>query len=122
DRVRFLLNNSSGRMGFAIAEAASLRGADVRVVVGITTTPTPHSVEIIRANSAAEMHAAVMENLARASIFIGAAAVADYRPVRRSLEKIKKTEPLLSLELERTPDILRAVADARQNGLLVIGF
>jgi len=122
DPVRFLSNNSSGRMGFAIAEAAKLRGADVTVVAGITTTPTPHSLEIIRANSAAEMHAVVMENLARASIFIGAAAVADYRPVRRSLEKIKKTESSLSLELERTTDILRAVADARQNGLLVIGF
>jgi phosphopantothenoylcysteine decarboxylase/phosphopantothenate--cysteine ligase len=122
DPVRFLSNNSSGRMGFAIAEAASQRGADVTLIAGTTNTPLPLNLEIIRANSAEEMHAAVMKNLARASIFIGAAAVADYRPVRRSPEKIKKTDSSLSLELERTTDILRAVADARQDGLLVIGF
>lgn len=122
DPVRFLSNNSSGRMGFAIAEAARQRGADVTLIAGTTNTPPPLNLEIIRANSAEEMHAAVMKNLARASIFIGAAAVADYRPVRRSPEKIKKTESSLSLELERTTDILRAVADARQDGLLVIGF
>jgi phosphopantothenoylcysteine decarboxylase/phosphopantothenate--cysteine ligase len=122
DPVRFLSNNSSGRMGFAIAEAARQRGADVTLIAGTTNTPPPHNLEIIRANSAEEMHAAVMTNLAGASIFIGAAAVADYRPVRRSPEKIKKTESSLSLELERTTDILRAVAEARQDGLLVIGF
>ena len=122
DPVRFLSNNSSGRMGFAIAEAARQRGADVTLIAGTTNTPPPHNLEIIRANSAEEMHAAVMTNLAEASIFIGAAAVADYRPVRRSPEKIKKTESSLSLELEPTTDILRAVANARQDGLLVIGF
>jgi len=109
-------------MGFAIAEAARQRGADVTLIAGTTNTPPPHNLEIIRANSAEEMHAAVMTNLAEASIFIGAAAVADYRPVRRSPEKIKKTESSLSLELEPTTDILRAVANARQDGLLVIGF
>jgi phosphopantothenoylcysteine decarboxylase/phosphopantothenate--cysteine ligase len=122
DPVRFLSNNSSGRMGFAIAEAAKQRGADVTLIAGITNTPPPRNVEIIRVNSAEEMRVAVMKELAKASIFIGAAAVADYRPVRRSPGKIKKTESSLSLELERTPDILREVADAKQNGLLVIGF
>ena len=122
DPVRFLSNNSSGRMGFAIAEAAKQRGAAVTLIAGITNTPPPRNVEIIRVNSAEEMHAAVLKDIAKASIFIGAAAVADYRPVRRSPEKIKKTEPLVSLELERTPDILREVADAKQDGLLVIGF
>lgn len=122
DPVRFLSNNSSGRMGFAIAEAAKQRGADVTLIAGITNTPPPRNVEIIRVNSAEEMRVAVMKDLARASIFIGAAAVADYRPVRRSPGKIKKTEPSLSLELERTPDILREVAAAKQDGLLVIGF
>lgn len=122
DPVRFLSNNSSGRMGFAIAEAAKQRGAEVTLIAGITNTPPPRNVEIIRVNSAEEMRVAVMKDLARASIFIGAAAVADYRPVRRSPGKIKKTESSLSLELERTPDILREVADAKQNGLLVIGF
>jgi len=122
DPVRFLSNNSSGRMGFAIAEAAKQRGAEVTLIAGITNTPPPHNVEIIRANSADEMHVAVMQHLAEASIFIGAAAVADYRPVKRSPAKIKKTESSLSLKLERTPDILRDVADAKQEGLLVIGF
>ena len=122
DPVRFLSNNSSGRMGFAIAEAAKQRGADVTLIAGVTNTPPPRNVEIIRVNSAEEMRVAVMKDLARASIFIGTAAVADYRPVRISPGKIKKTESSLSLELERTPDILREVADAKQDGLLVIGF
>jgi phosphopantothenoylcysteine decarboxylase/phosphopantothenate--cysteine ligase len=122
DPVRFLSNNSSGRMGFAIAQAARQRGANVKVIAGITTTAPPRNVEIVRVNSANEMHAAVTEDLPRASIFIGAAAVADYRPVKRSPVKIKKTEVSLSLELERTPDILREVANAKQPGLLVIGF
>jgi phosphopantothenoylcysteine decarboxylase/phosphopantothenate--cysteine ligase len=122
DPVRFLSNNSSGRMGFAIAEAAKQRGAEVTLVAGVTNAPPPRHVEIIRVNSADEMRVAVMEELPKTSIFLGAAAVADYRPVRRSPEKIKKTESSLSLELERTPDILREVADAKQDGLLVIGF
>ncbi|MGH9872051.1 MAG: bifunctional phosphopantothenoylcysteine decarboxylase/phosphopantothenate--cysteine ligase CoaBC [Pyrinomonadaceae bacterium] len=122
DPVRFLSNNSSGRMGFAIAQAAKQRGANVRAIAGVTTTPAPRNLEIIRVNSANEMQAAVMEELPKASIFIGAAAVADYRPVKRSPGKIKKTEASLSLELERTPDILREVANAEQPGLLVVGF
>lgn len=122
DPVRFLSNNSSGRMGFAIAEAAEQRGARVTVVAGATTARPPDSSALIRVNSAAEMDDAVMKALAGASVFIGAAAVADYRPVQRSLRKIKKTQATLSLQLERTPDILRKVADAKQDGLLVIGF
>jgi len=122
DPVRFLSNNSSGRMGFAIAGAAKQRGADVTLIAATTNTSPPRNVEIIRVNSAEEMHAAVMKNLPGASIFMGAAAVADYRPLKRSPEKIKKRESSLTLELERTPDILREVADAKQDGLLVIGF
>jgi phosphopantothenoylcysteine decarboxylase/phosphopantothenate--cysteine ligase len=122
DPVRFLSNNSSGRMGFAIAEAAKRRGARVTIVAGATTTVSPNDAVLLRVNSAAEMHAAVMNELSDASVFIGAAAVADYRPVERSSRKIKKTQSSLSLELERTPDILRDVANAKQEGLLVIGF
>ena len=122
DPVRFLSNKSSGRMGFAIAGAAKKRGARVTVIAGATTTNPPHNVELIRVSSAEEMHAAVMRQLPAASIFIGSAAVADYRPAKPSSEKIKKTESSLLLELERTPDILREVADAKQEGLLVIGF
>ena len=122
DPVRFLSNNSSGRMGFAIARAAKSRGALVTVIAGMTTASPPNDVEIVTINSAEEMHAAVMNKLSDASIFIGAAAVADYRPAKRSGGKIKKTESSLSLELERTPDILSEVANIKQEGLLVIGF
>ncbi|HEV7682110.1 MAG TPA: bifunctional phosphopantothenoylcysteine decarboxylase/phosphopantothenate--cysteine ligase CoaBC [Pyrinomonadaceae bacterium] len=122
DPVRFLSNNSSGRMGFAIAEAAKLRGARVTVIAGATTTPAPADVEVIRVNSAEDMHRAAMQEISKASVFIGAAAVADYRPTKRSSKKIKKTESSLTLELERTPDILREVAATNQAGLLVIGF
>jgi phosphopantothenoylcysteine decarboxylase/phosphopantothenate--cysteine ligase len=122
DPVRFISNNSSGRMGFAIAEAARARGARVTIVAGPTTAPAPANIGLIRVGSAEEMHQAVMQSLADATIFIATAAVADYRPVNRSLRKIKKTQNSLSLDLERTPDILRAVADVKQEGLLVIGF
>jgi phosphopantothenoylcysteine decarboxylase/phosphopantothenate--cysteine ligase len=122
DPVRFLSNNSSGRMGFAIAAAAERRGARVTMIAGATTTAPPGNVSLIRVNSAEEMHAAVMNVLPEATMFIGAAAVADYRPVERSIRKIKKTESSLSLELERTPDILRDVANTKRDGLLVIGF
>jgi phosphopantothenoylcysteine decarboxylase/phosphopantothenate--cysteine ligase len=122
DPVRFLSNNSSGRMGFAIAAAAERRGARVTMIAGATTTAPPGNVSLIRVNSAEEMHAAVMNALSEATMFIGTAAVADYRPVERSIRKIKKTESSLSLELERTPDILRDVANTKRDGLLVIGF
>jgi phosphopantothenoylcysteine decarboxylase/phosphopantothenate--cysteine ligase len=122
DPVRFLSNNSSGRMGFAIAEAGKRRGADVTVIAGTTTAPLPENVSVIRAFSALEMLNAVQHELSDASVFIGTAAVADYRPARSSSQKIKKTESSLTLKLERTPDILSEVSGARHKGLLVIGF
>ncbi|HYJ85406.1 MAG TPA: bifunctional phosphopantothenoylcysteine decarboxylase/phosphopantothenate--cysteine ligase CoaBC, partial [Pyrinomonadaceae bacterium] len=122
DPVRFLTNSSSGLMGFAIAEAAKRRGASVTVVAAATTVEPPSDVEIIRAYSAEEMYAAVLKEVQTSTIFIGAAAVSDYRPVKRSSEKIKKTVASLILELEQTPDILNAVSSSRCDGLLVIGF
>ncbi len=122
DPVRFLSNNSSGRMGFAIAEAAKLRGARVSVIAGATTSPAPADVSVVRAYSAEAMQREVQRVLSSASVFIGTAAVADYRPARISPQKIKKTLSSLTLELERTPDILRGVAAAKHDGLLVIGF
>ena len=122
DPVRFISNRSSGRMGFAIAQAAQERGAQVTAVAGITTVTPPTGVNIIRASSAAEMQAAVAHEIGTASIFIAAAAVADYRPAQRAAEKIKKSESTLNLSLERTPDILSEVAASRTNGLLVVGF
>ncbi|HKP45424.1 MAG TPA: bifunctional phosphopantothenoylcysteine decarboxylase/phosphopantothenate--cysteine ligase CoaBC [Pyrinomonadaceae bacterium] len=122
DPVRFLSNKSSGRMGFALASAARKRGATVTVVAGVTTSSPPTDVQIIRVNSAAEMHAAVLENIASATIFIGTAAVADYRPVKIASQKIKKTDRKISLSLEKTEDILSDVASMKRDDLLVIGF
>jgi phosphopantothenoylcysteine decarboxylase/phosphopantothenate--cysteine ligase len=122
DPVRFISNRSSGRMGFALAEAARKRGGDVTVVAGITTVDPPAGIKVVRALSAAEMDQVVARESQNASVFIGAAAIADYRPSRRAEQKMKKTEDSLTLTLERTPDVLSNVAASRRNGLLVIGF
>jgi phosphopantothenoylcysteine decarboxylase/phosphopantothenate--cysteine ligase len=122
DPIRFLSNNSSGRMGFAIAEAAKRRGARVTVIAGVTTAQTPDDIAIIRAYSAAEMHAAVMNELREATIFIGSAAVADYRPTQAAQQKIKKTDAEITIKLKRTEDILGDVAALKREDLLVIGF
>jgi phosphopantothenoylcysteine decarboxylase/phosphopantothenate--cysteine ligase len=122
DPVRFLSNRSSGRMGFALAEAARSRGAEVTVVAGSTTARPPANVRLIAAISAEEMRAAVIKEMPQATLFIAAAAVADYRPVKRAAGKIKKTEENLTLQLERTPDILAEVAASRREGLIVVGF
>lgn len=122
DPVRFISNRSSGRMGFALAEAALGRGGDVTVVAGITTVDPPAGARIVRALSAAEMDQAVARESKHASVFIGAAAIADYRPSQRAEQKIKKTEDSVTLTLERTPDVLANVAAARTNGMLVVGF
>ena len=122
DPVRFLSNNSSGRMGFAIAEAARIRGARVTAVAGNTTASAPADIDLTRVSSAEEMHQTVLNQLPNASVFIGTAAVADYRPTIASKQKIKKDQSSLTLQLERTPDILQAVSAARPNGLVVIGF
>lgn len=122
DPVRFISNRSSGRMGFALAEAARRRGAEVTLITGITAIEPPPNVEVIRVESAREMHAAVLQKIAEATIFVAAAAVADYRPASPSEQKIKKTSSEIVLTLERTPDILSAVAASRHDKLLVIGF
>jgi phosphopantothenoylcysteine decarboxylase/phosphopantothenate--cysteine ligase len=122
DPVRFLSNRSSGRMGFALAEAARARGAEVTVVAGVTNAEPPANVKLVHALSAEEMRAAVMKEISGATVFIAAAAVSDYRPAERAANKIKKTGESLTLTLEPTPDILAEVARAKQNGLLVVGF
>lgn len=122
DPVRFISNRSSGRMGFALAEAALRRGGEVTVVAGITTIDPPNGVRVVRALSATEMDQVVAQENRNASVFIGAAAIADYRPAQRAEQKIKKSEEILTLTLERTPDVLSNVAAARTNGMLVVGF
>jgi phosphopantothenoylcysteine decarboxylase/phosphopantothenate--cysteine ligase len=122
DPVRFISNHSSGRMGFALAEAARARGAEVTVVAGATSVSAPAGVRVLRALSADEMRDAVMREIGAASVFIAAAAVADYKPAARVESKIKKSKAALTLTLEPTPDILAEVGRARTNGLLVFGF
>lgn len=122
DPVRFISNRSSGRMGFALAEAARKRGGEVTVVAGITSIDPPAGVRVVRATSAEEMLKAVASERGNASVFIGAAAVADYRPAQRAAHKIKKSNESITLTLERTADVLSEVASSRPNGMLVIGF
>ena len=122
DPVRFISNHSSGKMGFAVADAARRRGSNVMVVCGVTSVEPPENVKIIRAISAEEMSEAVMKELPTATVFIGAAAVADYRPAKRADLKIKKSADVLTLELEKTADILATVSANRHEGLLIVGF
>src|SRR5215218_7127401 len=123
DPVRFISNHSSGKMGFAVAEAARDRGAHVTIVAGVTSAEPPDGVKLLRAVSAEEMHAAVMKELPNSTIFVGAAAVADYAPVNAADAKIKKDgKDVMTLELKKTPDILSEVSAKRSNGLLVVGF
>ena len=122
DPVRFISNRSSGRMGFALAEAARNRGAKVSVVAGITSAQTPAEVTIHRVTSSDEMYDAVISSYKDATIFLAAAAVADYKPSQKASDKIKKSETTLSLTLERTRDILGEVAASKTQRQLVIGF
>ena len=122
DPVRFISNRSSGRMGFALAEAAHVRGAEVTVVAGITSVAPPDGVRLIRVGSAEEMRVAVTKEAGAASIFMAAAAVSDYRAKNQAPTKIKKAEAEIELRLERTADILGEVAQARKDGQLLIGF
>ena len=123
DPVRFISNHSSGKMGFAVAEAAAARGANVTVVAGVTTIEPPGDVDVIRAVSASEMHDAVVKELPSATVFVGAAAVADYAPANAAEGKIKKDgRDFMILELKKTPDILSEVSKNRPKGMLVVGF
>ena len=122
DPVRFISNRSTGRMGFAVAEAAALAGARVTLVSGPVSLKTPPGVERIDVESAIDMHAAVMERARQADIFIATAAVADYRAAQLADRKIKKSSESLTLELVRNPDILAEVAALRSHRPFVVGF
>jgi phosphopantothenoylcysteine decarboxylase/phosphopantothenate--cysteine ligase len=123
DPVRFISNHSSGKMGFAVAEAAAARGASVTVIAGATTVEPPANAKVIRAITADEMHKAVIDELPNATVFVGAAAVADYAPAEAADSKIKKDgRDVMTLELKKTPDILSEVSGNRHNGLMVVGF
>lgn len=121
DPVRYITNRSSGKMGFAIAEAAARRGAKVILVSGPVNLETPAGVERVDVRSAQEMYRAIVDRFAEASIAILAAAVADYRPVERRSEKIKKGNAPLEISLEPTTDILAEVAK-KKGRRIVVGF
>jgi len=121
DPVRFLSNNSSGKMAYALAQAASNAGATVTVVTGPTHLPRPENIQFIDVLTAQQMYNAVLKIAPEYNLFIGAAAVADYCPILPQNSKIKKTSPSFTLELEKTQDILAYVA-ALKNRPITIGF
>ncbi|EKK7714399.1 bifunctional phosphopantothenoylcysteine decarboxylase/phosphopantothenate--cysteine ligase CoaBC [Cronobacter dublinensis] len=122
DPVRYITNDSSGKMGFAVAAAASARGARVTLVAGPVALPTPAGVERIDVESALEMEAAVQQRAQQQHIFIGCAAVADYRAETISSEKIKKQGEELTLKMVKNPDIVAGVAALVENRPYVVGF
>ena len=122
DPVRFLTNHSSGRMGYSIAKACMLRGADVTLVTGPTRLTAPIAVNVIPVISARDMFEAVTSHSPDMDIIIKAAAVADYRPAKVSEEKVKKSDDNASLALERTDDILRYLGEHKRPGQFLCGF
>jgi phosphopantothenoylcysteine decarboxylase / phosphopantothenate---cysteine ligase len=121
DPVRYLTNRSSGKMGFAVADAAREAGAHVTVVAGPVQLPTPAGVTRINVESARDMYAAVHRQVGDTDIFIAAAAVADFQPVSVAKQKIKKQGGSVNLELEPAPDIIKSVADMAKRPF-VVGF
>lgn len=122
DPVRFISNHSSGKMGFAIARAAAARGAQVTLIAGPVSLPTPPKVTRVDITSALEMEQAVQQRAAQQQIFISCAAVADYRPERIADEKIKKQGDEIVLKMVKNPDIVAGVAAMTKNRPFVVGF
>lgn len=122
DPVRFISNHSTGKMGYALAENAMLRGADVTLVTGKTSISPPPFVKVVPVISARDMFEAVVEHMNEQDIIIKSAAVADYRPVNPAEEKIKKKEGDMSVKLERTEDILKYIGEHRKENQFICGF
>lgn len=121
DPVRFISNRSSGKMGFAVAQAAREAGAEVTLVCGPVSIPTPTGIRRVDVESAEDMLKAVMSEVETADIFISTAAVADYRPANAASQKIKKTSERLEIAMERTTDVIGTVA-ALPRRPFVVGF
>lgn len=121
DPVRYLTNRSSGKMGYAIAQAAQQMGAEVTLISGIGCLPKPSGLTRISVESANDMYQAVLKQAENCDIFIATAAVADYSPVQQNTHKIKKTANHLQLELQKNPDILATVSQQFPN-IFTVGF
>lgn len=121
DPVRFISNHSTGKMGYALAKNCMLRGADVTLVSGKTNLEPPMFVKVINVVSARDMYEAVIDNFDEQDIVIKAAAVADYRPKNPSYEKVKKSDTEMSIDLERTDDILKTLGE-RKSKQFLCGF
>ena len=122
DPVRFITNHSSGKMGFAIAKAAMLRGADVTLVAAHTDIEPPMFVKVVPVTSAEDMFNAVTELAPEQDIIIKAAAVADYTPLTKADSKLKKSDGEMSIELKRTKDILKHLGENKKDGQFICGF
>ena len=118
DPVRYISNHSTGKMGYALAKNCMLRGANVTLVTGQTSIEPPKFVKVVNVVSAADMYEAVVSAYDRQDIVIKAAAVADYRPINTADEKMKKKDVELSIELERTQDILKYLGEHKKNQFL----
>lgn len=122
DPVRYITNHSSGKMGYSIAKACMLRGADVTLVTGKTSLTPPMFVDVVPVTSAKDMYDAVTSRSEEMDIIIKAAAVADYRPANVAEEKMKKSDKDMSIALERTDDILKYLGKHKKNGQFLCGF
>ncbi len=122
DAVRFISNRSSGKMGYAVAAAALAIGGEVTLISGPTRLTPPAGVNFIAVESAVEMAAAVHQYAAESDYVIMTAAVADYRPVHTHSGKIKKTSGNITIELERTEDILKTLGEHKRPGQKLVGF
>lgn len=122
DPVRFISNRSSGKMGYAIAEAASRRGADVTLISGPTTLTPPENVKLVNVESAIQMRDEVISCASQSQIIIMSAAVSDYRPKDFSTQKIKRGENIITIVLEENPDILAELGRDKRDGQILVGF
>ena len=123
DPVRFIGNNSSGKMGIAISQELAARGAEVSLVMGPTSlTPLGKGIQLIKVNTAEEMYQACIKEFPKTDVAIMSAAVADYTPLNKSSNKIKKLHDDLSIELVKTKDILKNLGEQKKNGQILVGF
>ena len=122
DPVRYITNHSTGKMGYALAKEARNAGARVTLISGKTNLPKPYGVDVVSVTSAANMAKSVIDNFEKADVLIMSAAVADYTPIEKAEQKIKKTDGDLSIALKRTQDILLTIGQKKREDQIVIGF